>query len=155
MGSLRLRHVAAVRTNGSMNTLALRLSASLLPLLALAAAPAPQRVTPMTPDVVEWHHDEISQLPDGATLLASSPVYAHQAFRVGRHVYGLQFHIETSPEIARSWAHSDPAGVAAGPLDLDTVCRRMDAAHPDLEAVWAPFAARFADLLRAAGQRAA
>ena len=35
-----------------MIKLALRLSAAVLPLLALAAAPAPQPVTPMTPDVV-------------------------------------------------------------------------------------------------------
>jgi putative CocE/NonD family hydrolase len=35
-----------------MTKLALRLTAALLPVLALAAAPAPQRVTPMTPDVV-------------------------------------------------------------------------------------------------------
>jgi uncharacterized protein len=34
-----------------MTKLAFRLSAAVLPLLALAAAPAPQRVTPMTPDV--------------------------------------------------------------------------------------------------------
>ena len=56
----------------------------------------------------------------GATLLASNPVYANQAFRVGRHVYGLQFHIETTPEIVRAWAERDPVGVAAsrlGPRD--------------------------------------
>ena len=35
-----------------MTKLALRLAASLLPLVALAAAPPPQPVTPMTPDVV-------------------------------------------------------------------------------------------------------
>src|SRR6478736_10428778 len=35
-----------------MNQFALRLTASLLPLLALAAAPPPAPVTPMTPDVV-------------------------------------------------------------------------------------------------------
>ncbi|HET7577355.1 MAG TPA: CocE/NonD family hydrolase [Sphingomicrobium sp.] len=35
-----------------MKTIALRTAACILPLLALAAAPVPQRVTPMTPDVV-------------------------------------------------------------------------------------------------------
>src|SRR5215217_4877222 len=48
---------------------------------------------PLTPDVLQFHHDEISQLPTGAVLLASSPMYDNQAFRVGQHVYGLQFHI--------------------------------------------------------------
>ena len=41
-----------------MTKLALRLAASFLPLLALAAAPAPQRVTPMTPDSVA-SYDEV------------------------------------------------------------------------------------------------
>ncbi|MGY1688330.1 type 1 glutamine amidotransferase [Geodermatophilus sp. SYSU D00867] len=104
---------------------------------------------PLSPDVIQFHHDEISELPSGATLLASSPVYANQAFRVGRRVYGLQFHVETTPEIVREWADRDTVGVAASPYDRETLCRLTDAVHPDLEEVWAPFAARFADLVRA------
>ncbi|TFV45141.1 type 1 glutamine amidotransferase [Blastococcus sp. TF02A-35] len=104
---------------------------------------------PLSPDVVQWHHDEISRLPAGATLLASNPHYPHQAYRVGRHVYALQFHIETTPEMVRAWAESDPVGVAASPLDLETLCLRAAAAHDDLAEIWQPFAGRFADLVRA------
>ncbi|WNV77241.1 type 1 glutamine amidotransferase [Geodermatophilus sp. DSM 44513] len=103
---------------------------------------------PMTPDVIQFHHDEIAELPRGATLLASSPAYPHQAFRVGRHVYGVQFHIETTPEVVEEWATRDTVGVAASGLDRATVVARSTAVHPDLEEVWAPFAARFADLVR-------
>jgi GMP synthase-like glutamine amidotransferase len=110
---------------------------------------------PLSPDVIQFHHDEISQLPAGATLLASSPMYANQAFRVGRHVYGLQFHIETTPEIVREWAERDVVGVAAQPHDRETLCLLTDAAHEDLEAVWAPFAGRFADLVRTRARQAA
>jgi GMP synthase (glutamine-hydrolysing) len=110
---------------------------------------------PLSPDVIQWHHDEISELPPGSTLLAGNPHYANQAFRVGRHVYGLQFHIETTPEIVRAWAETDPVGVAASPHDLETLCARATAAHPDVEDVWAPFAGRFADLVRASARRAA
>jgi GMP synthase-like glutamine amidotransferase len=105
---------------------------------------------PLSPDVIQWHHDEISELPPGATLLASSPQYVHQAFRVGRACYALQFHVETSPDVVRRWAEGDPVGVAATPFDAATVAERAAAVHPDLEEVWAPFAARFADLVRAA-----
>ncbi len=105
------------------------------------------RPLPLSPDVIQFHHDEIAELPHGATLLASSPVYAHQAFRVGRHVYGLQFHIETTPEIVAEWAERDVVGVAASGLDRETICARAAAVHPDLEEVWAPFAGRFADLV--------
>ena len=112
------------------------------------------RPLPLSPDVVQWHHDEIAELPPGATLLASSPMYPHQAFRVGRHGYGLQFHVETTPEMVRAWADSDPTGVAASPYGPAEHEARAAAAADDLEAVWAPFAARFADLVRSAGARA-
>jgi GMP synthase (glutamine-hydrolysing) len=110
---------------------------------------------PLSPDVIQWHHDEIAELPTGATLLASNPHYPHQAYRVGRHVYGLQFHIETTPEMVRAWAESDPVGVAASPHDLETVCARATAAHPDVAEVWAPFAGRFAELVRTRARQAA
>jgi GMP synthase (glutamine-hydrolysing) len=110
---------------------------------------------PLSPDVLQFHHDEISELPGGATLLASSPMYANQAFRVGRHVYGLQFHIETAPEIIHEWAERDVVGVAASPFDRETICRMSDEAHPHVQEAWAPFAARFADLVRARARQAA
>jgi GMP synthase (glutamine-hydrolysing) len=110
---------------------------------------------PLSPDVLQFHHDEIAELPTGATLLASSPMYANQAFRVGRNVYGLQFHIETTPDIVHEWAERDVVGVAASPYDRETICLLSDAAHPDIEEVWRPFAGRFAELVRARGRRAA
>ncbi|HWC56180.1 MAG TPA: CocE/NonD family hydrolase, partial [Sphingomicrobium sp.] len=44
-----------------MTKLALRFSAAVLPLLAVAAAPPPQPVTPMTPDVVEAYNPVLPQ----------------------------------------------------------------------------------------------
>jgi GMP synthase (glutamine-hydrolysing) len=110
---------------------------------------------PLTPDVIQFHHDEVSELPTGALLLASSPMYVNQAFRVGRHVYGLQFHIETAPGIVHEWAERDVVGVAASPFDRETICARSDAVHPDLAEIWAPFAGRFADLVRTRARQAA
>jgi GMP synthase-like glutamine amidotransferase len=110
---------------------------------------------PLTPDVLQFHHDEISELPTGAVLLASSPMYVNQAYRVGQHVYGLQFHIETAPEIIHEWAERDEVGVAASPHDRETICRLSDEAHPHVEAAWAPFAARFTDLVRDRSRQAA
>lgn len=110
---------------------------------------------PLSPDVYQWHHDEISELPAGATLLAGNPHYPHQAYRVGRHVYGLQFHIEPTPAIVRAWAESDPVGTGASPFDLETICARAEAVADDVEEVWAPFTARFADLVRSRARHAA
>jgi GMP synthase (glutamine-hydrolysing) len=51
---------------------------------------------------LQWHGDTFD-LPDGAVRLASSPAYPNQAFRVER-AYGVQFHLEVSPAMAREWA---------------------------------------------------
>ncbi|MDQ2984000.1 MAG: type 1 glutamine amidotransferase [Actinomycetota bacterium] len=51
----------------------------------------------------QWHSDTFD-LPEGAVRLASSPAYENQAFRWGRRAYGVQFHLEVSPEMAAEWA---------------------------------------------------
>jgi GMP synthase (glutamine-hydrolysing) len=46
-----------------------------------------------------WHGD-VFDLPRGATLLASSALIAHQAYRYGQNAYGLLFHMEvTLPQV--------------------------------------------------------
>jgi GMP synthase (glutamine-hydrolysing) len=52
---------------------------------------------------LQWHGDTFD-LPEGATRLAGSPAYPNQAFRVGTDAYGVQFHLEVSPALAREWA---------------------------------------------------
>lgn len=55
-----------------------------------------------TETVLHWHQDTFA-LPDGAVLLASSDTTVHQAYRVGRHAYGLQFHMEVTPDLLAEW----------------------------------------------------
>jgi len=52
------------------------------PLDALVAVP-----------VLHWHGDTFTR-PEGCELLASSPLYEHQAFRRGLNLLALQFHAE-------------------------------------------------------------
>lgn len=71
---------------------------------------------------LQWHEDTFD-LPAGATLLATSPEYPHQAFRVGCVAYGVQFHVEVDEAMADEWARV-PAYVASaesvlGPGGLD------------------------------------
>jgi GMP synthase (glutamine-hydrolysing) len=51
---------------------------------------------------LQWHGDTFD-LPVGAVRLAGSNAYANQAFRVA-NAYGVQFHLEVSPDMAREWA---------------------------------------------------
>lgn len=103
---------------------------------------------PFTPLVVQWHSDEIVQLPPGAVLLASSPAYAHQAFRVGERAWGLQFHVETPAETVRSWAADDDADLRAAGLDPDRLVAEVVEALPEIAQVWRPVLERFAMLTR-------
>jgi GMP synthase (glutamine-hydrolysing) len=61
---------------------------------------------------LQWHSDTF-ELPDGATLLATSPAYPHQAFRVGERAYGVQFHLEVTDDMADEWARVPEYAVAA------------------------------------------
>ncbi|MGH3779694.1 MAG: type 1 glutamine amidotransferase [Pseudonocardiaceae bacterium] len=104
---------------------------------------------PLTPDVIQFHYDEIHRLPPGATLLASSPRHANQAFRVGAAGYGVQFHIETSPATVLSWARRAAADVfPIRQLDPD----HLERVHADMAQAWQPLASRFVAL--AAGELA-
>jgi GMP synthase-like glutamine amidotransferase len=101
---------------------------------------------PITPDVVQWHYDAITRLPAGAQQLASSPACENQAFRLGRLAWGIQFHIETTPDIVRSWARTDAERLPDH--DLDLIVSRAVAVHDDIEEVWRPFAEAFAGVVR-------
>jgi len=100
---------------------------------------------PITPDVVQWHFDAITALPAGAILLAGSPLCENQAFRLGRLAWGVQFHIETTPEIVRDWARQDATTLAD--YDLDRIVERAAAVHEDIAEVWQPFVAAFAAIV--------
>ncbi|WP_106182340.1 type 1 glutamine amidotransferase [Prauserella shujinwangii] len=100
---------------------------------------------PLMQDVLQFHQDVIEQLPGGAELLASAPKYPHQAFRIGRCAYGVQFHIETTPEVVRTWAANAP-GIAASAREDALTEERLASVHTDLEETWRPFAHRFVRL---------
>lgn len=52
--------------------------------------------------VLHWHGDTFD-LPDGATLLASTAQTPNQAFAVGSNILALQFHIEADPRLIDQW----------------------------------------------------
>ena len=59
--------------------------------------------------VVHWHEDTF-HVPERGVLLAGSPLYKNQAFRLGRCAYAFQFHIEVDRTLAEAWAPKLPPG---------------------------------------------
>ncbi|WP_442877481.1 type 1 glutamine amidotransferase [Dactylosporangium sp. AC04546] len=99
---------------------------------------------PFAPDVLQWHVDEIVELPVNAVLLAASTHYPVQAFRIGGSAWGLQFHIECDTEMFAAWAMEGVGTLGELGIDAVELLESVDAAQDDLAEVWRPFAERFA-----------
>lgn len=99
--------------------------------------------------VLHWHGDTFD-LPMDAELLASSPVYPHQAFRVGSNVLALQFHPEALTRQFECWLIGHTGELAAAGLDVPTLREQARTHGPLLErAGQAMLKAWLADLARA------
>lgn len=82
-------------------------------LAPLAAAP-----------VLHWHGDTFD-LPDGATLLASSAMTPHQAFSLAPGQLALQFHVEADSTRIESWLVGHCCELSGAGIDPCTI--RQDA----------------------------
>lgn len=59
---------------------------------------------PETFPCLQWHSAEVTQLPAGAQVLATSPACAVQAMKWGPRAYSAQFHIEVERDTVKNWA---------------------------------------------------
>jgi GMP synthase (glutamine-hydrolysing) len=67
--------------------------------------------------VLHWHGDTFD-LPSGAERLASSDVYANQAFALGSNVLALQFHPELDVRRFEQWLIGHAGELAAAGVDV-------------------------------------
>lgn len=118
--------------------------------VAIHAPESPLRHIAEVP-VLHWHGDTFT-LPENVELLASSPLYPHQAFRRGPNLLALQFHAEMGLDPRfDAWieqglgmlaaAHTDeqalraahtaygPAAVAAGQRMMEEWLAGLDHSH--------------------------
>lgn len=86
--------------------------------------------------VMQWHHAEVQEAPEGADVLASSQLTAIQAMAIGDHAIGLQFHAEFTPQSVASW-ESLPGYVASleAALGPGAYRRVAEQAYPILPAM--------------------
>jgi GMP synthase (glutamine-hydrolysing) len=81
--------------------------------LTEAGKAGPLRHFANTP-VLHWHGDTFD-LPEGAQLLASTPLYQHQAFLFGQNVIGFQFHPEADGRAFERWLVGHAVEIASVP----------------------------------------
>lgn len=85
--------------------------------------------------VLQWHGDTFA-IPEGGRLLATGDQVPHQAFAWGR-AYGLQFHVEATPEIVAAWF---PAPEEQAPM-LERFARQGPALAAQAERIFVNFVA--------------
>lgn len=96
--------------------------------------------------VAQWHFD-LFDLPPGAVRLATNDVTPVQAFRMGRFLYGFQFHPEADAPILRGWRDDMARGRRAAKAPPADVIEAQIARHmPAAEAFVATLARRWLDL---------
>ena len=104
-------------------------------------------------DTLQWHGDTFD-LPEGAVLLASSPAYPHQAFRVGSTAYAVQFHVEVTEEMGEEWAgvpaYADYADRVLGPGGSDRLLAEFRLSSPLMQQHARELFERWCDLAEAA-----
>jgi len=94
-------------------------------------------------DVLQWHED-MFEIPDGATLLASSGDCPHQAFRY-RNALGLQFHLEVTEGMLSEWFAESP--------DSGEIVTRYRDLEPQLKRNSETLYKNFLDLIRSRPSR--
>jgi GMP synthase-like glutamine amidotransferase len=93
--------------------------------------------------VFHWHEDTFT-LPPGATHLAENDMTENQAFRIGRAVYGVQFHFEADRPLVEEWSAAfaptildyAPDWPERHPVDATRLGPKADATGLDLARRW-------------------
>ncbi len=87
--------------------------------------------------VMQWHHAEVTKLPAGAEVLASSAVSHVQIMSIGRDILATQFHGELTPALIDRWAqipqYLEWLDAAMGPGAYDRVKAQSRPQMPKIE----------------------
>jgi GMP synthase (glutamine-hydrolysing) len=70
--------------------------------------------------VLHWHGDTFD-LPENTELLASSELYPHQAFQLGKNILALQFHIEVAADSLEKWLIGHTCELRQANIDISAL----------------------------------
>lgn len=97
--------------------------------------------------VVQWNDDIVTELPPGATPLATNDRGDLLLARLAPTVWGVQGHPEADREIVSDWARKDVGTRELADVDVPAVLAEIEATGPAVEDAWRPVAAAFAAVL--------
>ena len=117
------------------------------PLTATTDDPLLAHFTSQGVTMFHWHY-ETFDLPEGATLLASSALYKNQVYRWGKNTLGLQCHPEVQAETLENWLIGNAFEISHAGLDVNALREEIRLKAPLLETATASF---FTDWLTGVG----
>jgi GMP synthase (glutamine-hydrolysing) len=100
---------------------------------------------------IQWNHDLVTKLPEGAVALAETPTGELQVARFGRRAWGVQLHPEADEPVVTSWAAGDRDDHLERGIDQPALLAEIHAAREELDAAWRPVASRFVELVEDPG----
>ena len=95
-----------------------------------------------------WHQDYIIDLPEDAVIIGSTPQCPVHAFRIGKNVYGLQFHPEASTDTVKTWV--EPSSDVLQKLNKsgESIVSEAINYQDQLIQTWQPVFHRWAELVK-------
>lgn len=108
---------------------------------------------PATLPATQWHVDMVAEPPPGAVPLARSAACPYQAFRVGGHAWGLQFHPEVTRTAFDTWNRSGRDALTSRGLTPDGLLAGYDARTAELHTAARTIAHAFATIVTTAAPR--
>lgn len=91
-------------------------------------------------------HGDTFDLPGGAVRLAGNAAYPNQAFRLGQNIYGLQFHLEITEDLAARWMWIYRSYISEKGVDPDSLLEDLDARCRPLRTAARQIITRFLEL---------
>ena len=73
-----------------------------------------------------WHNWEVTKLPEGAVVLATSDKCNNQAWTKGVNTYAIQFHPECTPKMIDTWIDDGTSEMATAGIDGNTIRKETE-----------------------------
>jgi len=97
---------------------------------------------------IQFHGDQVTQVPPAALVLATNAAAPVQAFRVGQAAWGVQFHPEVDAAVLAGWVDGEAELLVRAGVERTSVISVAQARAAELASIWRPWAQAFVSVIR-------